>query len=97
MRKGFAVGVVYSVMSVVSGAVVAMTPTLSPLYSTNHIRPSGPAVIPDGLPAVGVRSLHVRPSVVMTQIESLSVNQRFPSGPATMPRRTEPEPPSGTP
>ncbi len=93
-----AVGVAYSVMSVVSVAVVAMTPTLSPLYSTNQIRPSGPAVMPAGLPAVGVAICFTKPpAVVMTQIElgESSVNQRFPSGPATIPRRMEPEPPVG--
>ncbi len=64
MRKGVAVGVEYSVMSVVSVADVAITPTLLPLYSTNQIRLSGPTVMPAGLPAVGVliRFTIARPS-----------------------------------
>ncbi len=98
MRKGLAVGVVYSVMSVGSVADVAMTPTLFPLNSTNQILPSGPTVMPAGLPAVGVAiCFTTEPVGVMTHIEfgELSVNQRFPSGPATMPRRIEPEPPVG--
>src|SRR5579884_2162440 len=63
-------------------------PILLPLFSVNHILPSGPEQIPVGLlPVVGmVYSVKVPPVVTFaTLLVACSTNHRFPSEPAQIP------------
>src|ERR1700676_4356090 len=55
------------------------------LFVLNHSAPSGPTVIRVGPPLLAVYSVMI-PAVVIRPILPPSVNQRAPSGPATMSR-----------
>jgi hypothetical protein len=80
------VGIENSVMT----PVVVMRPILpGKPDSVNHSAPSGPAVMPDGLPrVVGIGNSVMRPAVVMRPIllatKAGSVNHKAPSGPDVM-------------
>src|SRR5258707_13410636 len=72
--------------SVITPAVV-IRPILLPTCSANHSAPSGPVVMPAGVPpAVGIGNSVITPAVVMRPILLLkaSVNHSAPSGPVVI-------------
>ena len=75
-----AVGIGNSVMA----SEVVIRPILLPPISVNQSAPSGPAVMPPGLPLVG-NSLTIPPGAIRPILFPLtSVNQMPPSGPDAM-------------